>query len=906
MDELLSPISTSHTLDNLRLYSTTTHHYILGGNTLDGKYKILCIQRINTTFQITKQYQTPIYTLRLYEDNDTYTVESGIQQIQYLIQSQSPDTNHNNHHNTIDNTGGRKFSALLGFIRLPKLYMVIITKKQNVGALCNSAIYTCHSIEFVPVYYDKQYSTKDINQHIHSHTPQYKQYLNEYNIDQRYKSILLNSIDFKTNYYFSYNYDITHTMQYNASTPVTHNKRNNSKHHTTHAHDDYSSQPPHARQPSLMPDSHSSLYNTQFVWNCSLIDEFISILPHGSYWLVPLVHGYFSQVTTHVNTHPVQLTLLARRSQYYAGTRYIKRGIDEYGHVANEVETELILSYKNQSSNRIQYSSVVYLRGSIPLTWTQDNTFSAKPSIIVSTFDNQFKSSKVHFDDLFHRYGTPVAVLSLIKQTEKVPQECKLGYAFNHAINKLNDMYAIQNNNNHHQLLHTEKMNEIQYYTYDFLNNRAAKRNILYDLKLIVTPICQQISVFYYNGHTIQSQQNGILRVNCVDCLDRTNVAIFVAAKCSVRLMLKSMRLIDSHTDADDIDTELINSLQLMFTSHGDCIATQYAGSGAMHKHEIYGSDIHTDDIADSNNKVNDRTNKMFGAAQNAFTAAKRFYSNNITDYDKQHAYNILLGNFVPSYSEQEHIWDIDPHTHMPPIQCNNFIVPYSNGDLFVDTDEVHQQRQLDDDELSDDEISIPSQSNNTTKPSIASKFISAATSVDTNKLSMFGRQLASRFNKAIAGKPAVSGSSNVTNKQLSVDDMMSHADTPIDASDTGDQSTNNSQPNTAHNNNNNIHILKHSQSQPQSINNIFSDPFAEIIERNVPVAVSEPHSTQPDEFDDFVRNTHITPQNNHTPKSRSVDVDLLTNNVTSNTNNTTSNNQPSDMDDLFASLRTK
>lgn len=36
----------------------------------------------------------------------------------------------------------------------------------------------------------------------------------------------------------------------------------------------------------------------------------------------------------------VYLTVIARRSRHYAGARYLTRGANEQGHVANEVETE--------------------------------------------------------------------------------------------------------------------------------------------------------------------------------------------------------------------------------------------------------------------------------------------------------------------------------------------------------------------------------------------------------------------------------------------------------------------------------------------------------------------------------------------------------------------------------------
>lgn len=57
--------------------------------------------------------------------------------------------------------------------------------------------------------------------------------------------------------------------------------------------------------------------------------------------------------------------LISRRSRFRAGTRYLRRGIDEKGKVANYVETEQILVFK-------QYiTSFVQTRGSIPLFWSQ-------------------------------------------------------------------------------------------------------------------------------------------------------------------------------------------------------------------------------------------------------------------------------------------------------------------------------------------------------------------------------------------------------------------------------------------------------------------------------------------------------------------------------------------------------
>jgi phosphatidylinositol 3,5-bisphosphate 5-phosphatase len=61
--------------------------------------------------------------------------------------------------------------------------------------------------------------------------------------------------------------------------------------------------------------------------------------------------------------------------------RYLKRGVNEKGKVANDVETEQIV-YEVTLGQR-QISSVVQNRGSIPLFWSQETSkLNLKPDII--------------------------------------------------------------------------------------------------------------------------------------------------------------------------------------------------------------------------------------------------------------------------------------------------------------------------------------------------------------------------------------------------------------------------------------------------------------------------------------------------------------------------------------------
>src|SRR4051794_30016030 len=81
----------------------------------------------------------------------------------------------------------------------------------------------------------------------------------------------------------------------------------------------------------------------------------------------------------------VYITIIARRSRYFAGARYLKRGANDLGYVANDVETEQIVSDMLTTSFHApggklyanpNYTSYVQHRGSIPLYWTQEPSAS--------------------------------------------------------------------------------------------------------------------------------------------------------------------------------------------------------------------------------------------------------------------------------------------------------------------------------------------------------------------------------------------------------------------------------------------------------------------------------------------------------------------------------------------------
>jgi hypothetical protein len=126
--------------------------------------------------------------------------------------------------------------------------------------------------------------------------------------EQRYKDIFL-SLDLTKDFYFSYTYDLTQTLQHNMT-----------------------------KKSSVEDDSS---FTNMFVWNSYLLKPVKDTLDRS--FILPIVHGHFGQACVSIFGRVINIVLLARRSRYFAGTRYLKRGINDSGHVANHVETEQVI-----------------------------------------------------------------------------------------------------------------------------------------------------------------------------------------------------------------------------------------------------------------------------------------------------------------------------------------------------------------------------------------------------------------------------------------------------------------------------------------------------------------------------------------------------------------------------------
>jgi hypothetical protein len=90
-----------------------------------------------------------------------------------------------------------------------------------------------------------------------------------------------------------------------------------------------------------------------------------------------------------------------------------------------------------------------------------------------------------------------------------------------------------------------------------------------------IGPSLQRQSIFTYINDTTISLQKGVIRMNCIDCLDRTN-----NVQLTIGLTVLAMQLDSLKRRTDYIS--LCKELRDMWINNGDHISRIYTGTGAL------------------------------------------------------------------------------------------------------------------------------------------------------------------------------------------------------------------------------------------------------------------------------------------------------------------------------------
>lgn len=372
-------------------------------------------------------------------------------------------------------------------------------------------------------------------------------------------------------------------------------------------------------------NSYSNSDNNDFYWNHYHMSYFESLIDN-KLWINHYIYGFFEQINCYVYGLRFYVTIIARRNRHFAGTRYLKRGISDEGYVGNDVETEQILEEVSTSTPDTPIiSSYVHIRGSVPIYWYQiKNKIMPKPDIKINYSDVFCKSTKLHFKNLIERYGHPIIACNLTKKKENYKQETLLNECYSTSIHYINNEIP-------------ENEYKLTYFHFDLKHERKDHR-FYHKFFDISQSLIESTGMFGFIPN-IRSErsfklllQSGIIRSNCVDCLDRTNVfQQFIGTA----VMYNQLRLmnIDLKVPVSNEESEMFGVLTSIYKRMGHVISSQYAGSEA-----------HKQSIQETRTKIE----KLLDKIPEFLNTFKRYLNNSWNDTYKQMCINLFLGKFKP------------------------------------------------------------------------------------------------------------------------------------------------------------------------------------------------------------------------------------------------------------------
>ncbi|KAI8391329.1 SacI homology domain-containing protein [Radiomyces spectabilis] len=357
-------------------------------------------------------------------------------------------------------------------------------------------------------------------------------------------------------------------------------------------------------------------FDDHFLWNQFLISGLLEFqskmspkkqrdLERGGF-LVFAIRGYVDVTSITTDNERYDLSVISKLSCKRAGTRFNSRGIDDNGHVANFVETEVVLY-----SERICYA-FTQLRGSVPVFWEQQGMQLVNHKIQISRGAGATQPAvKRHFNELLDRYNR-VCNVNLLAEKENTG-ESLLGNAYNAAVKQLQ--------------LPTEKVRMVNF------DLHAECRGGNYDnVSLLMRSIRDNLDDYGYflmdsDDNHIICKQKGIFRTNCMDCLDRTNLVQSELSKAALLSFLRN-RFTD-HRRSYYLDTILARHAHL-WAENGDGLSKIYAGTGAL-------------------KSAFTRTGKVtfMNVLSDATRSVNRFYINNFQDKARQEVIDQLLGKLA-------------------------------------------------------------------------------------------------------------------------------------------------------------------------------------------------------------------------------------------------------------------
>ncbi|KAF2476749.1 phosphoinositide phosphatase-like protein [Lindgomyces ingoldianus] len=525
--------------------------------------------------------------------------------------------------------GSKRVSSIAGILGVIKLrldkYVVVITKAQPMGRIKGHMIYRVVSTEFLPLR-DRPL-----------HDPDEDTYLT-----------LLKGFLKTSPLYFSYSFDITSSFQRQA----------------------------HA-------DPATPLWkraDDRFFWNrfiqTDLIDfrgglssgyghrHSIGQQPDVDPYILPVMFGMMEIKNTSVKGNPLTFILISRRSRLRAGTRYFSRGMDENGNVSNFNETEQAIvlndnasggsggfvglqqngSAKVQAGKETQVLAYLQTRGSVPVYWAEVNTLKYIPKLEIRGVESAVGAAKKHFAEQIRIYGDNW-LINLVNQKGR-EQRVKEAYEQMVSLLASSPTEKVERNTVTDEKFHVIESSQAQtsfdrlhYIYFDFHNETKGLR---WDRAQLLMDQLEQpvLKHGYFRGVDmpgdmgrveVRRHQTAVVRTNCMDCLDRTNVVQSMLGRYILSRMLIDVGLIREGESAQD-DAAFESLFRNVWADNADVVSKSYSGTGAL-----------------KTDFTRTGTRTKAGALQDFNNGATRYFLNNFRDGPRQDAFDLFLGTYLPS-----------------------------------------------------------------------------------------------------------------------------------------------------------------------------------------------------------------------------------------------------------------
>jgi hypothetical protein len=497
-------------------------------------------------------------------------------------------------------------------------YIIVINKTLPVGRIRGNMIYKVLSTELLPLH-DRQLRDPE---------------------EDRYVALVKENLR-TSPLYFSYTHDVTSSFQRQADADPT--------------------EPLWQRA------------DDRFFWNRFVQSDLIDLRlgrapsrfgharpqPAVDPYILPVMFGALQIVNTSVRGTPVVFCLASRRSRFRAGTRYLSRGIDEDGHVSNFNETEQAIIVNDDASRgpvsytgdggmqseklraavgrEAQVLAYVQTRGSVPVYWAETSNLHYVPPLQIRGVDSAVPAAKRHFAEQVRTYGDNWLV-NLVNQKGR---EVRVKEAYEQMVDHLVPRPR------HNAAGHAPPdkpdpsvgalFDRLYYVYFDFHSETKGLRWHRVEMLLRQLEPALQRGYFraaYASGDAldVRVRQTAVVRTNCMDCLDRTNVVQSMIARHVLVRQLVDLGILAPGASAMAIDDVAFEHLfKNTWADNADAVAMAYAGSGAL-KADFTRTGV--------------RSNK--GAVQDGVNSVTRYVKNNFLDGPKQDAFDVMLGVYRP------------------------------------------------------------------------------------------------------------------------------------------------------------------------------------------------------------------------------------------------------------------